>query len=67
MADLTTLFVAYCATIYDAGVGITANTRTDLTTLIAKDLPTVRAASDGGGGETTDVDDANTMYSTYLD
>jgi len=39
----------------------------DLTTFIAKHLPTVRAASDGGGGETTDVDDANTMYSTYLD
>ena len=68
MADLTTLFVAYCATLYDAGTGVTANTRTDLTTFVAKDLATVRAASDGGGGgETTDVDDANTMYSTYLD
>jgi len=67
MADLTTLFVAYCATLYDAGTGTTANTRTDLTTFVAKDLPTVRAASDGGALETTDVDDANTMYSTYLD
>jgi hypothetical protein len=67
VADLTTLFVTYCATLYDTNVGATADNKTDLTTLIAKDLPTVRAASDGGALETTDVDDANTMYMTYLD
>jgi hypothetical protein len=66
VADLTTLFVQYCATVYDAGVGATANTRTDLTTLIAKDLATVRAASDGGASEPNEVDDANTMYYVYL-
>jgi hypothetical protein len=60
MADLTTAFVAYLATIYDTGVGATANDRTDLTTLLAKDLPTVIAA------EPTQVDDRNTLYFTYL-
>jgi hypothetical protein len=65
MADLTTLFVAYCATLYDAGTGATANTRTDLTTFVAKDLPTVRAANDGGV-DPDEVDDANTMYAVHL-
>jgi hypothetical protein len=60
MADLTTEFVRYCATVYDAGVGTTANTRTDLTTLVVKHLPTVIA---GVGGQ---VDDANTMYEIYI-
>ena len=66
MADLTTLFVQHCATVYDAGVGATANTRTDLTTLIANNLATVRAASDGGVDEPNEVDDINTMYYVYL-
>jgi hypothetical protein len=60
MADLTTEFVRYLATLYDTNVGITANTRTDLTTLVAKDLPTVRAGVSG------QVDDANTMYEIFI-
>jgi hypothetical protein len=60
VADLTTEFVRYLATLYDTNVGVTANTRTDLTTLVAKDLATVRA---GVGGQ---VDDANTMYEIYI-
>jgi hypothetical protein len=60
VADLTTEFAAYLAALYDAGVGTTANNRTDLTTLLAKDLPTVRA------DDATQVDDINTMYLVYL-
>ena len=65
MADLTTKFATYLATIYDAGVGVTANTRTDLTTLVALDLATVRAAMDGGA-DPNEVDDKNTMYYVYI-
>jgi hypothetical protein len=61
MADTTTKFVLYCATVYDAGVGATANTRTDLTTLVTKHIPTVRGHASVGG----QVDDANTMYNLY--
>ena len=68
-ADLTTKFATYLATIYDAGVGVTANTRTDLTTLFAKDVSVVRAAMDGTNvppQEPDEVDDANTMYFVYI-
>jgi len=60
MADLTTEFVRYLATLYDTNVGLTADNKTDLTTLVAKDLATVRA---GAGGQ---IDDANTMYEIYI-
>ena len=62
MADLTTEFAAYLATLYDTNVGATADTTTDLTTLVAKDLATVRASVAGS----PEVDDANTMYLAYL-
>ena len=53
--DLTTEFRDYLVTLKAA-----APTAKDVTTLVAKDLATVRA------GAPTEVDDANTMYGTYL-
>jgi len=55
MADLTTVFKTYITTLKTA-----APTAQDVTTLVAKALPTVRAS------EAPHVDDANTMYLTYL-
>ena len=54
MADLTTEFAAYLVDLKAANA-----TKTDSTTLVALDLPTVQA-------DNPDVDDANTMYLTYL-
>ena len=56
MADLNTLFVTYIVTLKAANV-----TAKDATTLIAKDLATVRAGVPAGN-----LDDANTMYADYL-
>ena len=55
MADLTTEFRDYIVSLKAA-----APTAKDVTTLIAKDLATVRA------GAPNEVDDANTMYLDYL-
>ena len=54
--DLTTEFVAYIKALKDANV-----TAVDVTTLIKKDEPTVRAA------HTEELDDYNTLYLDYLD
>ena len=54
--DLTTEWKAYIIALKAA-----ATTARDVTTLVAKDLPTVRAS------DTTQLDDANTMYQKYLD
>lgn len=54
--DLTTLFVAYITTLKTA-----APTAKDVTTLIAKNVATVRAGVPAGN-----LDDANTMYFDYL-
>lgn len=53
--DLTTLFCAYMADIRNNNP-----TRRDTETLIAHDLPAIRAAHPG------DVDDANTLYAVHL-
>lgn len=55
MADLSTLFKAYITTLKNA-----APTAKDVTTLVAKDVPTVIA------GAPTNVDDRNTLYYDYL-
>lgn len=52
--DLTTLFVGYVQDLRDAGTAM------DVDTEVAKDLPTVRAAASAY------LDDANTMYASYL-
>ncbi len=57
MADLTTEWAAYIVALKTANV-----TAKDVTTLVAKDLPTVRASVAGGPNR----DDANTMFLTYL-
>lgn len=57
MADLTTQFIAYLKTLKDA-----APTAPDVTTLVAKDLPTVRAAHPLDH----EVDDLNTLYEIHL-
>lgn len=62
MADLTTEFAAYLAALYDTNVGVAADSKTDLTTFVAKDLATVRASVAGN----PQIDDANTMYLAYL-
>ena len=56
MADLTTEFVAYIKALKDANVAAL-----DVTTLIKKDEPTVRAA------HVEELDDNNTLYADYLD
>jgi hypothetical protein len=61
LADLTTKFKTYINTVYDAGVGVTADNKTDTTTLFTKHIPTVKAHASVGG----QVDDANTMYNLY--
>lgn len=53
--DLTTLFSAYMQDIRDDHP-----TRNDTETLIAHDLPAIRAA------HPNDVDDANTLYAVHL-
>ena len=55
MADLTTEWAAYIVALKAA-----APTAQDVTTLVANDLPTVRAAV------ATELDDANTMYLVHL-
>ena len=57
MADLTTEWAAYLVTLKTA-----APTARDVTTLVAKHLPTVRAAVNAGAQR----DDANTMFLVYL-
>jgi hypothetical protein len=57
MADLTTEWAAYIVTLKAANT-----TAKDVTTLVAKDLPTVRGSVPGAAN----LDDANTMYLTYL-
>ena len=57
MADLTTEWAAYIVALKAA-----APTAQDVTTLVAKDLPTVRASVAGN----PQIDDANTMYLAYL-
>jgi len=54
--DLTTEWKAYIIALKAASI-----TALDVNTLIIKDLPTVRAS------DTTQLDDANTMYQKYLD
>lgn len=54
--DLTTEFVAYIAALKAANI-----TAVDVTTLIKKDEPTVRAA------HTEELDDYNTLYMDFLD
>jgi hypothetical protein len=54
--DLTTLFVAYVQDLRDAS----ALALLDNDTLVALDVPTVRAA------QPNELDDANTMYAAYL-
>lgn len=54
MADLTTEFSIYLDDLRDANP-----TKTDTTTLVALDLPTVQNGN-------ANVDDANTMYLDYL-
>jgi hypothetical protein len=56
MADLTTQYVAYIVTLKTA-----APTAKDVTTLLAKDLPTARA-----GAAAENRDDYNTMIQDYL-
>jgi len=58
MADLTTEWKDYIVALKAA-----APTAQDVTTLVAKDLPTARAHVEGS----TQLDDANTMYLKYLD
>lgn len=58
MPDLTTLYVAYQRTLKAA-----APAALDVTTLVAKDLPTVRAAH----ATPTDLDDYNTLMMIHLD
>lgn len=57
MSDLTTEFKAYLTALKAA-----APTARDVTTLVAKGLPTVR----GGAAASAQLDDANTMYMAYL-
>ena len=57
MADLTTEFKAYVASLKTANP-----TAQDVTTLVAKDLPTVRASVAGAA----QLDDANTMYQAHI-
>lgn len=54
--DLTTRYVTYLKNLRDAAPG------KDLTTLVAKDLPVVRAAHPAP----TQVDDLNTLYDIHL-
>jgi hypothetical protein len=61
MADLTTEWAAYIVALKTANVDAL-----DVTTLVANDVATVRAAMDGGVDEPDEVDDANTMYLVYL-
>ena len=56
MPDLTTLYVAYIVALKTANT-----TAKDVTTLLAKDLPTVRA-----GVPADNRDDYNTMLADYL-
>lgn len=58
MPDLTTIYVAYQRTLKAA-----APTAKDVTTLLAKDLATVRAAHP----LSTEVDDYNTLMMIHLD
>lgn len=57
MADLTTEFAAYIRTLKAA-----SPLAQDVTTLVATNLATVRAATNAGPQR----DDANTMYLVYL-
>lgn len=60
MPDLNSKFRDYLNTLYDTNTGTSANTRTDMTTYVAKDLPTIIAAAP------TQVDDRNTLYNVAL-
>lgn len=57
MPDLNSKWKTYIATLKAA-----APTAQDVTTLVAKDLPTARASVGGAAN----LDDANTMYERYL-
>ncbi len=59
--DLQTEWTAYIVALKAANT-----TALDVTTLVALDLPVVRAACDGGVSEPDEVDDANTLYHTFL-
>jgi hypothetical protein len=55
LGDLTTIFTGYVEDLADTAL----DARPDYDSLIAEDLPTVRAS-------TTDRDDLNTMYAIYI-